>query len=163
MTKPEHNHQGQGVAASERSTKRDLEALFRLASEANAALICGEVSTYLEMIAPAEDFTLMDPMGGAPRHGYDPTPDFLERLRRFFRGGTSEVELVQATAAGGLAVLAVIERMRARIADLPEQAWSLRVTLVFRRDGPRWRLLHRHADPLASGISLEESAALARR
>jgi ketosteroid isomerase-like protein len=163
MSKPEHNHQGQAVAALDRSTERDLEALFRLASDANAALICGEVSTYLEMIAPAEDFTLMDPMGGPPRHGFDPTPDFLGRLRRFFRGGTSEVELVQATAAGGLAVLAVIERMRARIVDLPEQTWSLRVTLVFRRDGPRWRLLHRHADPLAGGISLEEAAALGRR
>jgi ketosteroid isomerase-like protein len=163
MSKPEHDHRGESVAALDRSTRRDLEDLFRLATDANAALISGEINSYLDMVAPAEDFTLMDPMGGAPRHGYDPTPDFLEGLRRFFRGGTSEVELVQATASGCLAVLAVIERMRAGIADLPEQAWSLRVTLVFRRDGPRWRLLHRHADPLAGRISLEEAAALGRR
>jgi ketosteroid isomerase-like protein len=38
----------------------------------------------------------------------------------------------------------------------------LRVTLVYRRDGERWRLAHRHADPLVARISLDESAALAR-
>jgi len=38
----------------------------------------------------------------------------------------------------------------------------LRVTLVYRRDGSEWRLVHRHADPLAPGISLAHAAALAR-
>jgi hypothetical protein len=36
------------------------------------------------------------------------------------------------------------------------------VTLVFRRDGSEWRQVHRHADPLVHGISLEQLAALAR-
>jgi ketosteroid isomerase-like protein len=48
------------------------------------------------------------------------------------------------------------------VGGLPEQDWSLRVTLVFRRDDGAWRLLHRHADPLVHGISLEQTAALAR-
>jgi len=34
--------------------------------------------------------------------------------------------------------------------------------LVFRRDGPEWRLVHRHADPLVKGVSLEQAAAIAR-
>jgi ketosteroid isomerase-like protein len=55
-----------------------------------------------------------------------------------------------------------IERVRAEVEGLPEQDWSLRVTQVFRRDGTEWRLVHRHADPLANGISLEQAAALAR-
>ena len=44
----------------------------------------------------------------------------------------------------------------------PEQDWSLRVTLVYRREGDEWRLVHRHADPLVHEISHEQLGALAR-
>ena len=50
-----------------------------------------------------------------------------------------------------------------RSAASPAQDWSLRVTLVYRREPSGWRLVHRHADPLAPGIALEEAAQLARR
>jgi ketosteroid isomerase-like protein len=45
---------------------------------------------------------------------------------------------------------------------LPGQDWALRVTLVIRKDGERWLLVHRHADPLIGAISVAQSAALAR-
>jgi ketosteroid isomerase-like protein len=61
-----------------------------------------------------------------------------------------------------MVVLAVIERQHGQVGGLPEQDWSLRVTLVYRRDESEWRLVHRHADPLVHGISLEQLAALAR-
>ena len=83
-------------------------------------------------------------------------------MKGFFRGGTGTAELVGGYASGDLAVLAMIERARARIADIPEQDWSLRVTLVFRREDGDWRLVHRHADPLVGRISWEQSAELAR-
>jgi hypothetical protein len=38
----------------------------------------------------------------------------------------------------------------------------LRITLVFRREGDEWRLLHRHADPLTRPINPELMAAIAR-
>jgi hypothetical protein len=45
---------------------------------------------------------------------------------------------------------------------LPNQDWSLCMTLVFRHEGSEWRLVHRHADRLLQSISLEQAAALAR-
>lgn len=88
--------------------------------------------------------------------------EYRARLARFFKSGKTDLELVQAYASGDLAVLAIIERQRAEVGGLPEQDWSLRVTLVFRREGAAWRLAHRHADPLVRGISLEQAAAIAR-
>ena len=61
-----------------------------------------------------------------------------------------------------MVVLAIIERPRVEVGGLPAQEWPLRVTLVYRREGSEWRLAHRHADPLARGVSLEQAAALAR-
>ena len=49
------------------------------------------------------------------------------------------------------------------VGNLAAQPWALRVTMVFRREGGRWLLAHRHADPLVAGITVPESAALARR
>jgi hypothetical protein len=36
------------------------------------------------------------------------------------------------------------------------------VTLVYRRQGAEWWLVHRHADPLVRDVGLETAAALAR-
>jgi hypothetical protein len=65
-------------------------------------------------------------------------------------------------ASGDLAVLAVIERQHGEVGGLPDQDWSLRVTLVYRRQGAEWWLVHRHADPLVRNVGLETAAALAR-
>ena len=80
----------------------------------------------------------------------------------FFKNGTLTQEVVQTYASADMVVLAVIERSNVEVGGLPAQEWALRVTLVYRREGAQWRLAHRHADPLAPGISLEQAAALAR-
>ena len=72
------------------------------------------------------------------------------------------MELVQAYASPGMVVLAIIERANVEVGGLPAQDWALRVTLVYRRQGADWRLVHRHADPLANGVTLEQAAALAK-
>lgn len=144
-------------------SERDLAALFRHATAAHALLTAGEVARYMEMLAPTPDFSIMDPLGGPASHGYDGSPETMENRRRFFRGGGSaSTELVASYGSGELAVLAFVERARMAIGDLPEQDWALRVTLAFRREAGRWRLVHRHADPLAHGIDLAQSAALGR-
>jgi ketosteroid isomerase-like protein len=79
-----------------------------------------------------------------------------------FQGGEAELELVQTYVSGDMAVLVVIERQHGEVGGLPDQDWSLRVTLVFRREGTRWRLAHRHADPLVHPVRPDLMAALAR-
>jgi ketosteroid isomerase-like protein len=104
----------------------------------------------------------MAPFGGAPTRGFDVSSERLAELTRYFKAGTSKLELVQTYASGDMVVLVMIERQRGEVGGLPDQDWSLRVTQVYRRDGSEWRLVHRHADPLVNNIGLEQAAAIAR-
>ena len=135
---------------------------FQRHAEANEALINGRMDRYLELITHAADYTLMNPFGGAPSRGFVDTPERRAAMARFFRSGTSTIEPVASYASGDLVVLVMIERQRVAIDDLPEQDWSLRVTQVYRRGADGWQVVHRHADSLANGISIEQAAALAR-
>jgi hypothetical protein len=69
---------------------------------------------------------------------------------------------VQTYASADMIVLAVIEHANVEVGGMPAQDWALRVTLVYRREGAAWHLVHRHADSLAEDISLELAAALGR-
>ena len=143
-----------------RPLSEDVADLTRRTAEANTALVRGDIGGYLALIEHAQDYTLMAPFGGAPARGFDTSS--RAAIARFFKSGTFDQEVVATYAAGDLVVLVTIERVRAEVGGLPAQDWALRVTQVFRREGVEWRLVHRHADPLVHGISLEQAAALAR-
>jgi ketosteroid isomerase-like protein len=161
---------GAGLAALEIPAPASASAIDKVAAElfdqsnqANKALMRGDLRGYFSLVSYSDDFTLMSPFGGKPTHASDLTDERIQAMGRFFRNGTLETELVQAYGSAEMVVLAVVERAHVEVGGLPAQDWALRVTLVYRRDGPGWRLAHRHADPLAPGIGLEEAAALARR
>jgi ketosteroid isomerase-like protein len=139
----------------------DVTELVRSVAEATSAYIQGDIQRYLTLIKHGDDYTLMAPYGGEPRRGFD-IEQALETTPKMFRGGEADLELVESYASGDLAVLVVIERQHGEVGGLPDQDWSLRVTWVFRREGPEWRLVHRHADPLVHAISLEHMAVIAR-
>ena len=138
-----------------------VSQLVRRSAEGNAALMCGDIDNYTNLIPHSTDFLLMSPFGGEPTRAADLTPERIESMGRFFRNGSFDQELVQAFSSADMVVLAVIERPHVEVGGLAAQDWALRVTLVYRREGDEWRLAHRHADPLAKGVSLEQAAALA--
>jgi|SRR5688500_4830113 len=144
------------------ATDKEIAALIRRSEESNAALMRGDMKTYLALITLTPDFTLMSPFGGKPTRGAEITAERMEAMGRFFKNGTLELEVVQAYGSADLVVLAVIERAHVEVGGLAAQDWPLRVTLVYRREAGQWRLAHRHADPLVKGITLEQAAAIAR-
>lgn len=143
------------------ATGTTATALAEQSRKANAALLRGDVDSYLGIILIADDFTLMSPFGGTPSHGAY-TRQRWEEIGRFFKNGRLKQELVQAYSSADMVTLVVIEHCHGEVGGLPAQDWSLRVTLVYRRDGQTWQLVHRHADPLANGITVQQSALLAR-
>lgn len=144
------------------ATNEDVARLVRNSAEANSALVRGDIDGYLALIKHSKDYVLMSPFGGEPRRGFDGSEKSRKAMAQFFKSGTLDQELVATYNSDNLIVLVTIERMNGEIADLPKQDWSLRVTQVYCREGSDWQLVHRHADPLANGITVEEAAALAR-
>lgn len=140
----------------------DVEDLVRTTAEAASAIIAGDIRRYVELIRHADDYTLMPPYGGDTWRGFDDSPEALDAMARFFRGGEATLQVDATYASGDLAVLVVVERQHGEVGGLPDQDCSLRVTLVFRREGDRWMLVHRHADPLTRRMSHEALARLLR-
>jgi ketosteroid isomerase-like protein len=151
-----------GGGAGGSGSAQDVAGLVRVTEEANQALVRGDIARYLELTRHAKDYLLMNPFGGTPTRGFDDTPERRAGMTKFFKKGTLKQEVVSTWQSGDLAVLVTIERMHGEVGDVPEQDWSLRVTQVFRRDGSGWQIVHRHADPLANHISVEQAAALAK-
>jgi ketosteroid isomerase-like protein len=145
-------------------TTADVDDLVVQMREAASAYIAGNMQRYFDVMRHTDDFTLMSPFGGeATRESASSiTPARLAELEDFFKGGQCELEVVETYASGDLVVLVVVERQHGLVGHLPPQDWSLRVTLVFRRDHRVWRLVHRHADPLVHPINFDQLAALAR-
>jgi len=139
-----------------------LAELTRMAQESAEAYLAGDLDTYARVLPHADDFTLMPPFGGPTRQGFILDDDTREATRSTFRGGHVEVEVDASYMTDDLAVLAVVEKQRGLVGDLAEQDWSLRVTLVFRREGGQWRLVHRHADALVHTIGWNTLSQLAR-
>jgi ketosteroid isomerase-like protein len=140
----------------------ELDALVSTTAAAASAIIAGDIRRYVELINHADDYTLMPPHGGDTWRGFDSSPEALDAMARFFRGGEARLQVDATYASGDLAVLVAVERQHGEVGGLPDQDCSLRVTLVFRRQGSTWQLVHRHADPLVRRISHEAMARLAR-
>lgn len=155
-----------GSAAGAQATAAppgDVSQLVRRAAEAHEVLMQGDIERYRATLPLADDFTLMAPFGGPPTRSGRYTDEQWAAIGRFFRAGRdSTFELVRAYRSTDLVALAAIERTHVEVGGLPAQNWALRVTLVFRKEGARWLLVHRHADPLVEPVSVAQSAALAR-
>lgn len=140
----------------------EVVELIARATEANAHLMRGDVHAYRQAIELAPDFTLMDPFGGSPT-GVPRSEEHWQRIGRFFRDGRDAgFDPVQVYRSKDMIVLVANEYAHVGVGSLTPQDWFLRVTLVFRRDEGEWRLVHRHADPFAKGVSLEQAARIAR-
>jgi ketosteroid isomerase-like protein len=135
--------------------------LIRRSEEQARAFNSGDMTRWHRLIQLSDDFTLMQPFGGPASHGFDGSPKRLAELSRHFQNGDAKLEMAASYVSDDLVVLVFIERQHGEVHGLPDQDWSLRVTQVYRRESSRWRLVHRHADPLVRPISLSEAAALA--
>lgn len=139
----------------------DMKAFLSEAEEAADAYVRGDGKRFLELVHHADQFTLLPPYGGPPgRH--ENRDGAVRENADFIRDGEARLEHVETHVWDDTVVVAMIERQHGRVEGRPDQDISLRVTHVYRREGNAWYLVHRHADPLVDGMSLDDSLALMR-
>ena len=103
------------------------------------------------LYAEAEDVTLANPFGPA-RRGRQPVFDALDYgSGRMSDGEVTEVDEVARYSSDELATILEVEHWSARIGDRESvEPFELRVTTTFRHNNAEWKIVHRHADPIAT-------------
>lgn len=111
----------------------------------------GHAEPVKKIFSHRDDVTLANPFGRAVR-GWRQVSEALDFASARFRDGqATDIETVAEYRAPDLATLLELERWRAKVSGREDMAsFELRVTVTFRREDGAWRLVHRHADPIAT-------------
>lgn len=132
---------------------RDLHefAEFMKQREAAAsAYIAGDfapLSSIATLTSPASFF---GPGGGDEQGGEHVYRTHEQGAAGFAPGGTGRFRVLHMAASGELAYWVGYQDATTHLKGKPgETVFHLRVTEIFRREGGTWKLIHRHADPLA--------------
>jgi ketosteroid isomerase-like protein len=108
-----------------------------------------------ELYSERDDATLGNPFG--PVRGPDQIDQTMRRAASFYKDGEATgFEQISKQITGDLAYIVEVESFKAKVGGGEDVTpFSLRCTSIFRRENGRWRLLHRHADPITTARSAE--------
>jgi ketosteroid isomerase-like protein len=140
------------VGAESRALPVDpaFAAFLREFEQGTERFINGDATLWKANASRRDDVTLMGGWGIVAR-GWKEVGSRYDWAAARFRdsGATLNVEYASIVAGGDFACTVAVERSTVRLVDRPTSSpMVLRVTHVFRREDGRWRLVHRHADPI---------------
>jgi len=128
----------------------DFEQFMKQREDAARAFVNGEIEPLGRMVARGSPATFFSPDGSCEQ-GVEQVYSKYERETTRFESGDSNFEILQMAASDSIAYWVGFQRVTARRDGSTEaMPLDLRVTEVFRREGDEWKLVHRHADALAS-------------
>ena len=118
------------------------------------AFFGGDAAPAQDVYSHREDVTLANPFGPVAR-GWAEVESTMERAASNYRDGNATgFETITTCITPELAYVVEVERFAAKVGDDEEIAQgALRVTSVLRPEGGKWRVVHRHADPITTARS----------
>jgi uncharacterized protein (TIGR02246 family) len=131
--------------------QNDLDRAIEQSHAALAAILTGDPSLFQALYSGADDVTLGNPFGPFV-HGRERVEETSNAAALNYRDGeVIGVDLIAKHVSGDLACVVEVERGRTRVGGgVDAVSVVLRVTSVFRREDGIWKLVHRHADPIAA-------------
>jgi ketosteroid isomerase-like protein len=129
----------------------DFEQFMKQREDAAEAYVGGDAEPLGRITTQALPATFFPPRGGFTERAEDVSARYERDVMLFEPGGESTFEILQMAAGDTIGYWVGFQRATARMKGNPEPIpFDLRVTEVFRRENGRWKMVHRHADPLAS-------------
>jgi ketosteroid isomerase-like protein len=129
----------------------DLADVIERHRAALRQIIRGSPDGFKALYSRGDDATLANPFG-PPVQGWDAIARTLEGAAGNYQDGeTGACDTLAALVTSELAYTVEMERFTARVGGDDEvRSVTLRVTTVFRPEAGGWRIVHRHADPIAA-------------
>jgi ketosteroid isomerase-like protein len=111
----------------------------------------GDPGPVTEFFSRHEDVTLANPLGPPRRGPADVDKAIADGAAMLEDGSVRGFEEVARYSTPDLGYVVQIERTQARLPGAEKIVpIALRVTMIFRREGDSWKVVHRHADPITS-------------
>lgn len=107
----------------------------------------GKAEAFKSMWSHTEDITLSGGFGGTVEKGWAAVAKRLDWVATQFSNGTNTIERVVTNTNGTLAYVIQLEHISFTVPETGTTAnRDYRVTMIFRRESGRWRIVHRQAD-----------------
>ena len=116
----------------------------------------GSAQGYKKLYSRRDDVTLANPFG-PPVRGWEEVAKTLERAASHYRDGQATgFENVAKYVTAELAYTVEMERCQAKVEGRDDVTpIAVRVTTIFRPEEDTWKVVHRHADPIATAQPAE--------
>lgn len=102
------------------------------------------------LFSHTDDVTLANPFGPAVR-GWDNVSAALDHASsRFSNGKVTDVHTIARYEAPELVTVLDTEHWRTSVGGGAIADFDLRVTMTYRKEQDGWKIVHRHADPIAT-------------
>lgn len=131
--------------------KEEFEKFVEQYHHAMGAFARGDPEPAKALFSRTDDVVLANPFGPAVRGWKDAAARMEAAAARYRDGEFRGAERLGAFIAPELACMFEVEHWRARVGGRKEFTdFVLRTTTAVRREGGPWRVVHRHADPIAT-------------
>jgi len=134
----------------------DLDQVIEQYHLALDEIMKGSADGYNGVYSHRDDVSLANPFG-PPARGWDEVAKTLERAASHYRDGEATgFENVAKYVTAELAYTVEMERCQAKVEGRDDVTpIAVRVTTIFRPEEDTWKVVHRHADPIATAQPAE--------
>jgi ketosteroid isomerase-like protein len=132
-------------------TCRDFDSAVEGYRRALGPFMTGDPTPAAQFFSSRSDVTLANPLG-PPRRGPAEVAEVIALAAAQLSGGrVLGFEELSRYSTPDLGYVVQIERAQARLVGGAETSLiTLRVTMIFRREGDVWKVAHRHADAITT-------------